>query len=291
MGLQSSSKPWANIGIMENSGFDGQIEITDTTRGGFFYSVRGNVTYAHNTIIEDGTAEQLYDYQNSRGVSSGRALGYVALGLFQSQEEIDNSPVQELGSYGVGDIKYLDVNGDGVINAYDRKWIGYAREPEVMFGIGFTFAYKGFDLSLNFTGATRTSIFIDEASMWPFELDYPGYNILREYYDNRFIPGAEDNSNAKYPVVHQGNSSNNFTINTLYQKDGSYLKLKTAEFGYNFPKSVYEKIHAGSLRLFLNGNNVFCLDKVKIVDPESNNLGASTYPTQMGLTAGLQLGF
>lgn len=290
MGAAWGDTPWANLGIMKNRGVDGQIEITNTTRGGFYYSLRGNVTYAKNTIVEDDTAKALYDYQNTRGTSSGQLLGYVAEGLFQSQEEIDNSPKQELGTYTVGDIKYKDLNGDGVINAYDRTWIGFAREPQVMFGFGFTFAWKGFDLSLNFTGTARTDLLIDSSSMWPFLLDYPGYNVLREYYDNRFIPGG-DNANAKYPVVHNGTSSNNYTINTLYQHDASYVKLKTAEFGYNFPKHIYSKLGATSMRLFVNGNNLFSLDKIKIMDPESNHLGAATYPTQRALTIGFQLGF
>jgi TonB-linked SusC/RagA family outer membrane protein len=290
MGAAWGDTPYANLGIMDNKGFDGQIEITNTTKRGLYYSFRGNMTYAHNKVIEDDTARAMYDYQNTRGRASGRALGYVAVGLFQSQEEIDNSPKQELGTYTVGDIKYKDLNNDNVINAYDREWIGYTREPEIMYGFGCTLAYKGIDLSMNFTGAAHASIFIDSAGMWPFALDYPGYNVYTEYYNDHFIPGA-DNTNAKYPVVHNGTSTNNYQINTLYQRDGSYLKLKTAELGYNFPKLMVKRVGLESLRLFVNGNNLLCFDKVKIVDPEANNLAASTYPTQRGLTLGLQVGF
>ena len=290
MGAAWGDTPWANIGIMTNTGIDGQIEITDTTPSGFFYSVRGNFTYARNTIVEDDTAYAMFDYQNSRGQSAGGWLGYTALGLFQSQEEIDNSPVQQLGAYTVGDVKYKDMNNDGYINAYDRSWIGRPREPQLMFGFGVTMAYKGFDLSLNFTGAALTDILIDSNSMWPFALDYPGYNVLREYYDHRFIPDG-DNTNAKYPVVHNGTSANNYQISTLYQHDASYVKLKTAELGYNMPKRWYASWGIDSIRIFLNGNNLFCLDKLKVVDPESNHLGAAQYPTQRALTLGFQFGF
>jgi len=290
MGLQGATIPLASIGIMQNQGFDGQIEFSNTTSGGFYYSIKGNLTYARNKVIDDDTPDKMYEYQNTRGYPANRYLGYTALGLFQSQEEIDESPKQELGAYTVGDVKYKDINGDGVINSYDRTWIGYAREPEIMYGFGCVFAYKGFDLALNFTGAGHTTILIDEASMWPFRLDYPGYNILREYYDNRFIPGAEDNSSAKYPVVHNGNSPNNFQISTLYQRNASYLKLKTAEFGYNFPKRLVEKAKLQSVRFYINGNNIFCIDQVKIIDPESNHLGSSTYPTQRTVTFGVQIG-
>lgn len=283
--------PYANLGIMENRGVEGQIEVTNTTKKGFYYSIRGNFTYAKNTIIEDDTAIPAEPYMNTRGHVSGLPLGYVALGLFQSQEEIDNSPKQELGTYTVGDVKYKDLNNDGFINSNDRTFIGNPRTPLLMYGFGFTLGYKGFDLSLNFTGAGMTSILLDAESMWPFQLDYPAYNVMREYYDNRFIPGAEDNSNAKYPVVHAGTSSNNYQVSTLYLRDASYLKLKTAEFGYNFQPKVINKLKIESLRLFLNGNNLLCFDGIKIVDPESNHLGASSYPTQRGVTIGLQVGF
>ncbi len=291
IGLASSQLALSNIGIMDNTGFDANIEFTNTTSYGLYYQVRANMTYAHNTVIEDDTAPALWSYQNTRGKSIGIPLGYIALGLFQSQEEIDNSPKQELGTYTVGDIKYEDINKDGVINPYDRVFIGYAREPEMMYGFGFTLAWKGIDLSVNFTGAAHATILLDAAGMWPFQLDYPGYNIYREYYDHRFIPGA-DNSGALYPVVHNGTSANNFQINTLYLHDSSFLKLKTAELGYSLPGKITSRLGLDKLRFFLNGNNLLCFDGLKgMVDPESNHLGASTYPTQLAATIGIEVGF
>lgn len=289
MGAAWGDTPWANIGIMENQGVDAMLELKHTTRYGLYYALRGNFTFARNKVIEDDTAYAVFDYQNSRGRAIGSPMGLVAEGLFQSQEEIDASPKQEFGTYTVGDIKYKDLNDDGVINDYDRTYIGYAREPEIMYGFGGTIAYKGFDLTVNFTGAAHSSILIDEEGMYPFKLDYPGYNVLHEYFDNRFIPGA-DNSRAKYPVVHQGTSSNNYRISTLYLHDASYLKLKTAEFGYNFPKRIAAKMGLESLRLYVNGNNLFSIDKLKILDPESNH-GVGGYPTQRALTLGIQVGF
>ena len=291
IGLAANQLALSNIGIMDNEGFDANLEFTNTTSSGLYYQFRANMTYAHNTVIEDDTAPALWSYQNTRGKSINIPLGYIALGLFQSQEEIDNSPKQELGTYTVGDIKYKDVNKDNVINAYDRVFIGYAREPEIMYGFGFTMAWKGFDLSMNFTGAAHSTILLDAAGMWPFQLDYPGYNVYREYYDHRYIPGG-DNTNAIYPVVHNGTSTNNYQINTLYLHDASYLKLKTAELGYSFPRRINAAIGVDKLRIFLNGNNLLCFDGLNgMVDPESNHLGASTYPTQLAATIGVEIGF
>lgn len=291
MGAAFGDTPWANIGVMENRGVDGNAEFTGTTKGGFFYSLRGNFTFARNKIIEDDTVYHQWSYQDSRGRSANMVYGLTALGLFQNQEEIDNSPRQEFGPYTVGDVKYADLNGDNVINEYDKSYIGFGRTPEWMYGFGFTLGYKGFDLSLNFTGAANTTILINSPSMMPFSLEYPGYNVLQYYYDNRFIPGAADNSKALFPVVHAGNSSNNYQISTIYMRNANYLRLKTAEFGYNFPKTLLKRAGIESLRLFLNGNNLFCFDNVKIVDPETENMNVSRYPTQMATTFGIQIGF
>ncbi len=291
LGAQWGDTPWANIGIMENRGFDANIEFSNTTAGGFYYNLRANMTFARNKVLEDDTAYHTWSYQDTRGRSTGMIYGLTAIGLFQTQEEVDNAPKQELDdSYGVGDIRYADLNGDNVINAYDYSFIGLGRIPEIMYGFGMTFAYKGFDLTLNFTGAGNTNILLDSTGMWPFSLAYPSYNIYHEYFDNRFIPGA-DNTNAKYPVAHSNKTTNNFTVNTLYMRDASYLKLKTAELGYNFSKKVCSKIRAESLRIFINGNNIFCIDKIKIIDPEFGHLGVAAYPTQRALTMGVQLGF
>lgn len=291
MGAAFGETPWANIGIMENRGVDGNAEFSGTSASGLYYSVRGNFTFARNKIIEDDTVYHTWTYQDSRGRSAGMVYGLTALGLFQSQDEIDNSPKQEFGKYTVGDVKYKDMNEDGVVNAYDYSYIGYGRTPEWMYGFGFTLAYKGFDLSLNFTGAANTTIRINSPSMWPFSMDYPGYNVLSYYYDNRFIPGAADNSKAIFPVVHAGRSANNYQVSTLYLRDASYLKLKTAEFGYTLPKQFTRRIKIDNIRVFLNGNNLFCLDKVKIVDPETENMDVARYPSQRATTIGVQIGF
>ncbi|MDO5420877.1 MAG: TonB-dependent receptor [Bacteroides sp.] len=289
-GITSATIPWANLGKVKNKGFDGTLEIKNTTKRGFYYSFRANFTYARNQIIENDTAIPKYAYQDTRGHRVDQPFGLVALGLFQSQEEIDNSPEQTFMSVvRPGDIKYKDMNGDNRIDAYDRIAIGYGRTPEIMFGFGGTVAYKGIDITLNFTGATHTSTFLDTEGMYPFMLEFPNYNILREYYDNRWIPGA-DNSKAKYPAVINGNNPNNFQTNTLYMRNAEYIKLKNAEIGYNFSEAMCKRMRLDGLRVFVNGNNLLCFDHLKIIDPESN-FGTGGYPTQRAVNFGLQVNF
>ena len=289
-GITSATVPWANLGKVKNKGFDGMLEIKKTTEKGFYYAVRANFTFARNKIIEDDTAIPRWDYQNTRGHRVGQPFGLIAEGFFQDQEDIDNSPKQNfMSTVRPGDIKYKDVNGDKVIDTYDRVAIGYGRTPEIMFGFGGTIAYKGVDLTLNFTGATHTSTFLDTEGMYPFMLEYPNYNVMREYYDNRWIPGA-DNSKAKYPAVINGNNPNNYQTNTLYMRNAEYIKLKNAEIGYNFSQAICRQIRLEGLRVFINGNNLLCFDHLKILDPESN-FGTGGYPTQRTVNFGLQVNF
>lgn len=287
-GITSSTIPWANLGVVENKGFDGLVEVKKTTESGFYYSVRANFTFARNKIIEDDSPTPKYDYQNTRGNRVGQPLGLVALGFFQDQKEIDDSPKQTfMTTVRVGDIKYEDINKDGKVDSYDRVAIGYGRTPEIMFGFGGTVAYKGIDLTLNFTGATHTSTFLDTEGMYPFMLEYPNYNVMREYYENRFIPG-QDNRNSKYPAVINGNNPNNYQTNTLYMRNAEYIKLKNAEIGYNFSKNLVRPLQLEGLRIFVNGNNLLCFDHLKVVDPESN-FGTGRYPTQRTINFGIQV--
>lgn len=287
-GITSSTIPWANLGVVENKGFDGLVEVKKTTESGFYYSVRANFTFARNKIIEDDSPTPKYDYQNTRGNRVGQPFGLVALGFFQDQKEIDDSPKQTfMTTVRVGDIKYEDINKDGKVDSYDRVAIGYGRTPEIMFGFGGTVAYKGIDLTLNFTGATHTSTFLDTEGMYPFMLEYPNYNVMREYYENRFIPG-QDNRNSKYPAVINGNNPNNYQTNTLYMRNAEYIKLKNAEIGYNFSKNLVRPLQLEGLRIFVNGNNLLCFDHLKVVDPESN-FGTGRYPTQRTINFGIQV--
>jgi len=290
-GITQNSKPWANIGAADNKGFDFNITASKQTSYGLYYSLGVNMTLAKNKILEDDTAIHKWENRNSRGRPIDQPFGWVVLGLFEDQEDIDNSPKQNLGpAPQPGDIKYKDVNGDNVIDDNDIAPIGYTRTPEIMFGFGGTIGYKGFELSLQFTGATRTSTFLDTEGMYPFMLEYPNYNVMREYYDNRWIPGTEDNSRAIYPAVVAGNNSNNYRTNTLYQKNAEYIKLKNAEIAYNIPPKLLRSTPLETIRVFINGNNLLCFDHIKVIDPESN-YGTGRYPLQRTINFGAQLTF
>lgn len=286
-GFYQSSIPYANLGKAKNKGIDGMLEIRNTTQKGLYYSLRGNFTFARNRIVENAEAEMVYAYQSGKGRPIDQPFALEALGLFKDQQEINSSPLQSFSAPRPGDIKYKDQNGDNVINDYDRVFTGYARTPEITFGFGGTMAYKGFDFSLFFNGASRTNLFLNGSSMYPFLNNMGTNNVLREYYDNRWTP---QNPNGLYPAAANGNSPNNFRPNTLYMKDGSYIRLRNAELGYTLPKTLTTKLGMSTLRLFANGLNLYTWDKIKVIDPESEN-GTGGYPLQRSLNFGLQVNF
>lgn len=286
-GIYPWSVPYGNIGIVHNQGFDGMLEIRNTTASGFFYSFRGNFTFARNIVIENDEVKPVYPYLSLKNQRLGQTIGYVAEGLFQSQDEIDASPLQTFGPVRPGDIKYKDINGDGIINSYDQVPIGLPRNPEMSFGFGGTIGYKGWDLSIFFTGAANTSIYLAGLGMFPFSDGLGTNNVLREYYDNRWTPETRD---AMYPAIYVGNNTNNYIVSNLWMRNGNYLRIRNAELGYNFPHKWLEGKHIGSLRLFLNGTNLLTFDHIRIIDPESND-GTGRYPLQRSINVGLQINF
>lgn len=290
-GISQNVIPFGNLGKVFNHGIDAVLEIKNRTASGWFYSLTSNFTYAKNRMIEANIPDQLYDYQNpvSVGAAVDQPFGLISLGLFKDQKEIESSPKQTfMSTLKPGDIKYMDVNGDGVINSYDQVYMGYQRTPEIMYGLGGTIGYKGFDISIYFTGATNASIFLGGPSMYPFGSSEKGpNNILREYYDNRW---TENNMNAKYPSAGEAFSPNNYLNSTTWLRDASYLRLRNAEIGYNFQRSVLDKFHLSDIRLFINGINLYTWDKLKFLDPESDN-GTGSYPIQRSVNFGFQVTF
>lgn len=280
--------PYANLGAAKNHGIDALLEVKNTTSRGFYYNFRGTVTYAKSIRVKDDLPTYKYPYQNPIGYPIDQPMGLVSLGLFKDVDEINSSPRQTfMETVRPGDIKYMDVNGDGVIDVFDQVAIGYPRTPQIVYGANFSVAYKGAELSVFFTGAARTSIFIDGPSMYPFQMGLATYNILREYYDNRWTPGTVD---AKFPRVSTMDNPNNNRTSTHFLQDASYIRLKSAEIAYNFSVKALKKQGLEGIRLFVNGANLITWDKIKIIDPESN-YGTGGYPLQRIINFGGQFTF
>lgn len=292
--------PYGNLGESKIHGVDASLKIQNRpAENQIYYSFIGNFTYAHNEVLEnDQPLREGVPYQSAIGHSIGAPYGLKAIGFFKDQADIDQSPLQQFSSIVYpGDIKYMDVNGDGVINADDYIYLnGHPRTPEIVYGFGGTVAWKGVDLSMFFQGAARTSIFTVGPSIYPFLRGPGSYNILKEYYDNRWTP---ENTDARYPAATPANNSNNFQYSSQYLRDASYLRLKNAEVGYTVSELVLSRYKIKGLRIFVNGTNLLTFDKLKFLDPESNNgtnigLDADNlggYPMQRSVNVGLQINF
>ena len=294
MGLQA--EVYGNIGEAKARGVDIQADYKQAWSNGFWASARANFTYSTSQylVYEEPTYPE--EYRQHKGYSIKQTWGYIAERLFVDDEDAANNPSQAgFGSqYGGGDIKYTDVNGDGVITTADRVPIGYPTSPEIIYGFGFSFGHKGLDFSVFFQGMARESFWIDATSDWtstkcgtgPFVRNT---QLLKAYSDSHW---SEDNRDiyALYPRFSAYQNYNNTQVSTWWMRDGSFLRLKQLELGYSLPQKLTNKVHIDNLRFYLQGNNLFCWSKFKLWDPELAGEGLN-YPIQRTLNIGLNVTF
>ena len=298
-----STIPYVNIGETLNQGFDSNIEYSQKI-GNVYVTARGNFTYNRNKLKNNDEPDWEYKYQNRIGKPFGsggsmQPFGLVALGLFQSQEEIDNSPVQSFGEYRVGDIKYQDINGDGVINSQDQIAIGYTNLPEIMYGFGATAQWKNWDFNVFFQGAARTSFFLSGSSVKSLfssgnlERSAVNENIYNNVWMSTNTP--EQNANVLYPRLSNGSggagASNNTQTSTWWQRNGSFIRLKNMEIGYTLPKSLTSKTFIKSFRFYVSGSNLLTFAPFDMWDPEKGGGEGSGYPLNRVITIGFNANF
>jgi len=282
------NEPFANIGEMKNYGIDGTVELNHKF-GEFSTRVYANATYTQNEMVFQDEPDWKYTYQNRTGKKYGQAFGLVALGYFENQEEIDSSPVQTFGTVRPGDVKYLDVNGDGQIDSYDKVAIGYSNIPELMYGFGFQVGYKGFDVAMFFRGQSRVSYMLEGEGFIPFKQGGDRGNLLEKALDR----WTEDNprQDAFYPRLSIGNTENNYQASTKWQYDGSFLRLADMEIGYNFQPKILKAMHMQGLRLYFHGTNMALFSKFKMWDPELGKGRGDAYPLQRKYNFGIRVNF
>ena len=286
MGLQSTVA--ANIGQASARGIDIQADYKKSWSKDFWTSARGNFTYSTSKylVYEEPTYPEAY--RQHAGHSIKQAWGYIAERLFIDDEEADNSPSQSsFGSqYGGGDIKYTDVNKDGVITTADRVPIGYPTSPEIIYGFGFSTGYKGVDFSVFFQGLGNESFWIDANDTSPF---INNTQLLKAYSDSHWSEN-DRNIYALWPRYSSYMNYNNTPTSTWWMRDGSFLRLKQLELGYTLPNKLTRKIHVENLRVYFQGNNLFCWSKFKLWDPEMAGEGLG-YPIQKTLNFGVNVTF
>lgn len=281
--------PQANVGVAEGSGFEAEVKYQKSFNKDMFLIVNGNFTYASSKFIEYEEPDYTDAPWKSRiGRKLSQEYGLIAERLFIDEAEVENSPRQMFGEYGAGDIKYKDINRDGVINADDMVPIGYPTVPEIIYGTGFTLGYKNLDISCFFQGSTRSSFFIDPSAITPFVNN--GQRALLQDIANDHWSENNRNLNAFWPRLSEYEISNNSQRSTWWLRDGSFMRLKSAEIGYTIPKSTTNKLNIDMLRFYASGSNLFLWSKFKMWDPEmaGNGLG---YPLQRVFNLGININF
>ncbi|PHN02715.1 SusC/RagA family TonB-linked outer membrane protein [Flavilitoribacter nigricans] len=286
-----TATPATNFGKVESRGFDGTLQFNKSFNRNFYTQLRGNFTYATSEILEyDEVAyPDNLAYRSLIGHNISQTFGFIAERLFIDYEETANAPLQ-IGEYTGGDIKYRDVNGDGVINGNDMIPIGHPTVPEIVYGFGGTIGYKNFDFNIFFQGVARTSIFINPENIAPFVLNGPYQNGLLNVIANDYWSESNRDSYAFWPRLSDQFVENNNQVSTWWMRDGAFLRLKSIEAGYNLPESAASRIGISALRLYFSANNLAVWSKFKLWDPEMGGNGLG-YPVQAVYNFGLSADF
>ncbi|WP_298648242.1 TonB-dependent receptor [uncultured Proteiniphilum sp.] len=293
VGLNTGDNPSANVGSVLSRGADGNFAFKQKI-GNVNLTIRGNATYSKNEILERDEGFKQFPYQYEKGYRVNQARGLIALGLFKDWDDIRNSPVQNAwGSVWPGDIKYQDVNGNGVIGDEDRVAIGATTKPNLIYGLGISAQWKNVDFNIHFQGAGKSSFFLSGGIAHPFSRGQWG-NVLQDVVENRWISRdisgdpATENPNAKYPrLEYENQNGNNRQASTFWLRDGSYLRLKTFEMGYSVPKNFVNKFKINKMRVFFVGTNLLTFSEFTLWDPEAAKTDGGGYPLSKSLTLGL----
>ncbi|MDR2037571.1 MAG: TonB-dependent receptor, partial [Bacteroidales bacterium] len=256
-----------NVGKVKSSGIDGSIDYQHFFSEDFWLTGRANFTYATNEYVDLDEKNYPDAYLKRKGHNTNKQWGFIAERLFVDEEEIANSPRQDFGTYEKGDIKYKDVNGDGVINDNDRIPMGYPTVPEIQYGFGLSAGYKKFDLSFFFQGNARVSFFINSGvgggddgthGIAPFASRRNALSIIADSYWSDTNPDVH----AFWPRLSTEPLDNNTKQSSWWLRNGSFLRLKTIEMGYNF--NGIQKIGLINARLYFSAENVFVISPFKL---------------------------
>lgn len=283
------ANPWSNIGKVNNWGYELSSNYSTKLGKDWTFSINGNFMYVENKYVYKDEIWHEYPWQVETGrpinvtvnnkYLTGTTYGYVAEGLFTSEEEIQKHARQDLGGTPmVGDIKYRDLNGDGIINNYDQAFISeYGTQPRIQYGFGMNLTWKKFDFGVFFNGSAMRKIMMPAESLHPFgQNDLNVFQFIADDYWSENNP----NPDAKYPrlALTDTDQKNNSVASTYWMRNGNFLRLKQLEIGYTFKYG----------RIYLTGDNLAVFSPFKEWDPELNWYD---YPLQRTFNIGLQLNF
>ncbi|MDX9881383.1 MAG: TonB-dependent receptor [Prolixibacteraceae bacterium] len=275
--------PALNEGKVENQGFELQVQYRSPQERDFRYFIGGSAWYARNKILYMSEPVQPYGYLKRTGRSIGQPFGLVADGFYQ-EADFDASgnlksglPVPQFGPVQPGDLKYKNQNGDNVIDVYDYQPIGKPAIPEWTFGLETGFEFKGFDFSAFVQAVTNRTAFLQGSNVWAFQNNAG----ITTFALNRWTPQTA--ATADYPRLSSTTNVHNYQLSDFWQRDGSFLRLRTIELGYTLPQEMIRFAKLKDVRIYVNGNNLLTFDHVKISDPET----MTGYPAMKSVHVGV----
>ena len=286
---------YANYGVEWTLSHQNKVNLLGKP---FRYNASLNMTYAKNKWLRYLDEPNAQEWRKHVGTSVDAAYVWVAEGLFRSEEEIDRS-----AWYGsrpsLGDIKYKDLNGDGKIDEQDRARIGRSNRPQIMMGFNLGGTWNGFDFNAQFTGGFKFDVSMlgtyyngyDDNTIWSQTFKEGANSPLWLVKDAYSI----DNPNGTYPRLTLSTTSHggdNGLASTFWMRKGNYVRLKTAQIGYSLPKAIMQKIGVERIRFYVEGSNLFTLDRLpKGIDPESPAVNNGYYPQQRTFLGGINITF
>jgi len=288
--MGEGTRQWINAGEMVNKGVEFNMGYRGNI-GDFQYDFTGNIGTYRNKVTKLPETIAARGTFGGNGVESvvghpmGAQVGYVYDGIFKSQEEIDNHATQN--GAGLGRIRWKDINSDGVINEKDQQWI-YNPVPDFTWGLNIYLQYKNWDFTMFWQGVHGVDVISDlkrETDLWS------GLNIGNLNKGDRLLNAwSPTNMGSNIPAISTMDNNNEKRVSSYFVENGSYAKLRTIQLGYNFPKSICEKMHMERLRMYLSAQNLFTIKSKSFtgVDPENANFG---YPIPLNVTFGLNVSF
>ncbi len=293
-----TNAPWANFGRVNNKGIDMSLELNKQLNPNLFLSVRSTFTYALNKILEqDEPSAVIGTSRSSTGKPIGQLFGFIDEGLFTDADFSDvangtlrpDIPKHTFGPVRPGDIKYRDLNGDGVADALDRTAIGGTEDPQIVFGFGSNLRYKAVDFGFFFQGVSRTYRIIGGSNFIPGSAN----GAMGNMFDNVSDRWTVDNprQNVFYPRLSDYQSANNNLASTWWLRDMSFIRLRNIEVGYSLPPKILDHLAIRNFRVFIRGNNLLTVSDFKLWDPELGVNNGMRYPIMKSVSMGLELNF
>ncbi|WP_255301932.1 TonB-dependent receptor [Butyricimonas sp. Marseille-P3923] len=288
--------PEANIGKARSRGIDLEANVRHLFNPDFWFILSGTFTYSKATYLKLDEAFDKPVWQMKKGHDISQQIGYIAEGLFQSQEEIDAAPKQS-GNVMPGDIRYRDISEDGVIDVYDATHIGFPTTPRIIYGFSGTLAYKDFEFNFSFQGSGQRSLFMSASALSPFVGDNA---LLKDIWEDHWSPdnmkvrplwprlspdGIEAHNKEEYVA---GQEATRYS--TYFMREVKFLRCTALELGYNLPKRWLEKIKIQRLKVYARTNNPFIISNFDLWDVELGN-SAFNYPIQRTYSVGVNLSF